>query len=649
MEEDYTKKRGLTGSLVAALTAASLVFAPMASAKVTNSDVYTDINKGHSHYDAIMSLTESGVVKGYQDGTFKQWNSLTRQHAAVMLYEAFNLKASENAEKTLEVYNDVDANDRYAKQIAAVTEAGYFKGNDGAFNPNKTITREQVASVILLARDLEKYESDDAKDINLDGVSDSHKERVQILADLGITNQFNDYHPRKDVSRGAFASLFNKLDEKVVALGKEYKLYDNKVIKDINVDDMYDNIAFLSETPRVAGTKDEKDAVDYIESELKDLGYETEVQPFPIYDYKSDVSIDLDGVALDEEPYAFSGSASKEVTAQLVNVGKATPDEVGVDVEGKIALAERGDIPFVEKVQNVLDKGAVGVIMYNSEDEGNRFGQVGKDQDMIAAAITRESGLELVEQVAAGEVEATLNVNVEEIEMTSYNVIASLKPDKDVDTGQLVTIGAHHDSVPNGPGANDDASGVSAVLELAKIYADYPMDTEVRFITFGSEERGLVGSQYYVDNLPQSEIDRLVSHFQMDMIGGRDAGADHPAGGLIMYTIDGEKNLVTDFSAASANRTIKETVPYGKLGRSDHQPFHDVGIPSALFIHSPVEPWYHQPTDTIDKISKEKLQQVTEIVGASTYQILRPETPAIKDINVGWDFVDYPFEDRAPQ
>lgn len=645
MKEVKTRRRIFTSSIAKALTAASLVFAPVGSSVLADTG-YSDVNEKHSHYEAVMALTESGVVKGYQDGTFRQWNEMSRQHAAVMLYEAFDLDDPGSIEDSLAAYNDVDANHRYATQIAAVTEAGYFKGKDGAFNPEDTITREQVASVLLLARDLEVYDSSDEVEINLDDVNVSHKERVQILANLGVTNQTDDYRPRESISRGAFATMFYNLDQKVDELGSQYRLFDNKVIKDINVDDMYDNIAFLSETPRVAGSEEEKKAVDYIEGELKGLGYETEIQPFPLYEYESEASIEVDGSELDETPYGFSGSASEKVTAELEHVGKATPEEIG-DVDGKVALIERGDLSFVEKVQNVLDEGAVGVIMYNNSDEGNRFGQVGQGQDIPAAAITLESGLELVEQLNEGEVIVTLDVHVEEIEKTSYNVIASMKPDEDVDTGQLVTIGAHHDSVPGGPGANDDASGVSAVLELAKIYADYPMDTEVRFITFGAEELGLVGSSYYVDSLSQSEIDRMVSHFQMDMIGAREAGADHPAGGLIMYTIDGEKNLVTDFSAASANRTLNEIVPYGQLGRSDHQPFHDAGVPAALFIHSPVEPSYHQPTDTIDKISKEKLQQVAEIVGASAYQIVRPETPAVEDLDVGRDLIDYPFEDRA--
>ncbi|MGE7118837.1 M28 family peptidase [Peribacillus sp. NPDC046944] len=423
--------------------------------------------------------------------------------------------------------------------------------------------------------------------------------------------------------------------------------FDNKVIKKISADNMYNTIAYLSEEPRAAGTEGEIRAVKYIESQFKSLGFETKIQPFPIYDTVQTVKVKLGDSDLGGTPRAFSGSISGKVTAELVYVGKAKPEEIGDDVSGKIALIERGDINFVDKVQNVLNKGAVGVLMYNNSPSGNNFGQVSAGQNIPAVAITQAQGVELVEQLKTKPITTTLEVGkVERIEKTSYNVIASLKPKPNKDNGQIITVGAHHDSVPGGPGANDDASGVSAVLELARILAKTPIDTEIRFMTFGAEERGLVGSSFYANSLPKSDVDRMVAHFQMDMIGGRDAGADNPAGGLIMYTIDGKKNLVTDLGSSAGARTMDVAIPFGQLGRSDHQPFHELGIPSALFIHSPVEPWYHQPTDTLDKISKEKLQQATEIVGASVYQIARPETPALKNARVAPVTVDYDFENR---
>lgn len=423
---------------------------------------------------------------------------------------------------------------------------------------------------------------------------------------------------------------------------------DSSFIQKINANNMYNTIALLSEQPREAGTPGEVRAVEYIEGQFKGLGFETKVIPFPIYDFRTNhVWVKIGGVDLaGTAPRAFSGSKAGKVTAPLVYAGKALPNEIPDDVSGKIALIERGDITFIEKIDNVLAKGAIGVLMYNNSSSGNAFGQASENQNIPAVAITRQQGLALVDQVKAGTVEATLDVDIETIEKTSYVVEAKLKPKKNLDTGKIVTVGAHHDSVPGGPGANDDASGVSAVLELARVFAKAPIDTEIRFLTFGSEERGLLGSSFYAAQLPKQDVDRMVAHFQMDMIGGRDAGEDHVAGGLIMYTIDGKKNLVTDLGAASGVRTLGEKIPYGQLGRSDHQPFHELGIPSALFIHSPVEPWYHQPTDTIDKISKEKLQQVAEIVGTAVIQIAGPGT-AIFERNPGvLSTLDYPFENR---
>jgi len=427
--------------------------------------------------------------------------------------------------------------------------------------------------------------------------------------------------------------------------------FDNKIIKKISADNMYNTIDLLSKEPRAAGTDGELKGAQYIKGQFEKYGYETELQPFKFYDVvRNNVSGFLEIGGQNLNPYVFSGSYSGEVTAEVMHVGKAIAGTVPDSIKGKIALIERGDITFVEKIQNVLNKGAVGVIMYNNSGTSNAFGQASYGQNIPAVAITKAQGLALAEQLKAGSFTAKIKVSGSGfLEKTSYNVIAKMKPQKNKDTGQIVMIGAHHDSVPGGPGANDDASGVSAVLELARVMANTPIDTELRFVTFGSEEKGLLGSYHYASTLSSEEADRIVGHFQMDMIGSKDAGGDHAANGLIMYTIDGKKNTVTDLASAAGVRTaLGEVVPYGQLGRSDHQPFHELGIPAALFIHSPLEPWYHTPADTIDKIDKNKLQETAEIVGAAVYQIARPDTPALEHSRVAPKPVDYDFENRPP-
>ena len=82
------------------------------------------------------------------------------------------------------------------------------------------------------------------------------------------------------------------------------------------------------------------------------------------------------------------------------------------------------------------------------------------------------------------------------------------------------------------------------------------------------------------------------------------------------------------------------------VGRSDHVPFVEIGLPAALFIHASVELWFHSPQDTLDKISLDKLKEVSNIVGATVYQIVRPDTPALGKAKVAPKEVDYNFEER---
>jgi aminopeptidase YwaD len=97
------------------------------------------------------------------------------------------------------------------------------------------------------------------------------------------------------------------------------------------------------------------------------------------------------------------------------------------------------------------------------------------------------------------------------------------------------------------------------------------------------------------------------------MVGSRNAGD------LVMETLDGQPNFVTELAQASSTKLNGEPTPYGQGGSSDHVPFAEAGVPDSIFIHDPTEPWYDTPEDTIDKISKEELQDVAEIVGTAVY------------------------------
>src|SRR5699024_2907365 len=89
----------------------------------------------------------------------------------------------------------------------------------------------------------------------------------------------------------------------------------------------------------------------------------------------------------------------------------------------------------------------------------------------------------------------------------SQNVIATLTPE-DVENPEIIHVTAHYDSVPGSPGANDNGSGTSGLLEMARALKDIDTNKEIRFVAFGSEEIGLVGARYYVEQLSDDEVDR---------------------------------------------------------------------------------------------------------------------------------------------
>ena len=414
--------------------------------------------------------------------------------------------------------------------------------------------------------------------------------------------------------------------------------FDNKIVKRINVANIYNDIAHLSSEPRVAGTEAEWNAVQYIESKFSSFGYDTEIQPFTFDSYQ-EPTISLTVADASLSPGSFTYTPNGEASGEVVYVGLATEADLkGVDLTGKIALVRRGEISFADKVLNAAQAGASAVLIYNNT-AGALNGTLGgpNDQFVPAIALSQADGEKLAASLADGQtVTATVKVTGGGVlEQTSHNVVAVKEPtNKKKATNQIIVVGSHHDSVPGSPGANDDASGVATSIELARVMANMPTDTEIRFVTFGAEELGLFGSYAYVETLSPDERERIVGMFQMDMVGSRDAGE------LVMFTVDGEKNAVTDLAAAAGVRT-GNPLGYGEESRSDHVPFYYAGIPAALFIHDPSEPWYHTPEDSIDKISKEKLQETAEIVGAAVYQVARPDTPALERATVSPKPVDY--------
>ena len=230
----------------------------------------------------------------------------------------------------------------------------------------------------------------------------------------------------------------------------------------------------------------------------------------------------------------------------------------------------------------------------------------------------------------------------------SWNVEAIRKPSGEdkADTNEIVYVTAHFDSVDAGPGANDNASGVAAIIEIATAMKDLDIDREIRFVAFGGEEAGLLGSKAYVEALSEEEKARSIGCFNLDMV----ATEYEEVTELGIYTPDGEESIITK-SASKVGKELsklstKSTSYEGEAERdqdkelimvwaSDHTSFDEVGIPAAVFInidpskkeslYDCLEPYYHTDQDHIDNISSERLERSIKLAGGAIYNTIEIE------------------------
>ncbi|MFC9583878.1 M28 family metallopeptidase [Streptomyces yangpuensis] len=152
---------------------------------------------------------------------------------------------------------------------------------------------------------------------------------------------------------------------------------------------------------------------------------------------------------------------------------------------------------------------------------------------------------------------------------TGYNLIADWPGG---DPNSVLMAGAHLDSVTSGAGINDNGSGSAAVLEtaLAVSRAGLQPTKHLRFGWWGAEELGLIGSKYYVNNLPTAERAKFAGYLNFDMIGS-------PNPGYFVY--DDDPTIEQTFKNYYAGIGVPTEIETEGDGRSDHASFKNVGIP----------------------------------------------------------------------
>jgi hypothetical protein len=164
--------------------------------------------------------------------------------------------------------------------------------------------------------------------------------------------------------------------------------------------------------------------------------------------------------------------------------------------------------------------------------------------------------------------------------ISSSNVVAIKKGV----SSQEIIVGAHFDSAAGALGADDNASGVAVMLEVAKLLQSVSTPYTIRFIAFGAGESGLLGSYAYLNQMSQEEFENAIAMIDLNsLIAGDIAYA---------FSDEGQQSVVRDWALewATGNglnlQTIREvnlTDPASGKGLSDFAPFRDIGIPFVYF------------------------------------------------------------------
>ena len=288
---------------------------------------------------------------------------------------------------------------------------------------------------------------------------------------------------------------------------------------------------------RNSGEPGYKASADYVAQKMTDAGYDVTIQkyPFDYYAYRSEPT--LSEVSPDAHDFALSTewnsgqSSGRADNKQVQPVGgiiippSSTPSsssgcsagDFNGFVAGRIALIQRGTCTFGTKVLNAQAAGASGVIVFNEGNPGRTSVFSGSMQDAsgnpiiptIPVAFTSyDIGFSLYDDYINKGTPAVMSLDIDAIVVPGaddYNVIAESKGG---DPNHVLVVDAHLDAI-YGAGMLDNGSGSATILDIAQQMKNVTPRNKLRFIWFGGEELGLLGSKYYVNNLTSSDANKI--------------------------------------------------------------------------------------------------------------------------------------------
>jgi Zn-dependent M28 family amino/carboxypeptidase len=433
----------------------------------------------------------------------------------------------------------------------------------------------------------------------------------------------------------------------------------------------FQRIADAHQGNRAAGTIGYDASAEYVADVLDEAGYRVRMKPFdfptwrenstPVLEQTSPNMVsyvagsnpaDDDNPEVDFITFQFTSSGEVEApvvpTNDIIIPSPATdtstsgcePEDFPPETEGAISLIQRGVCPFVQKLDMALEAGAVGVILFNEGDSPGRTNVIARGAEpyfpIPAVGASFALGQELYDLYQADE-DPTVHmaIDAETIARRQDNVIATSKRGN---RNQRVVVGGHLDSVPAGPGINDNGSGVSTILEVAQQMAklkDKPKN-QVQFAFWGAEESGLIGSDQYVAQLTDEEREDIMLNLNFDMLAspnfarlvydGNTSDTDPPPGGAPAGSGAIERVFLNYFEDKGL-----PTQPTAFDGRSDYGPFIAQGIPAGGLFSGAEDPKTAEQVDLFGGVIDEQLDPCYHEV-CDTYETVTMFPPGLPEL-----------------
>src|ERR1700681_3640839 len=352
-------------------------------------------------------------------------------------------------------------------------------------------------------------------------------------------------------------------------------------------------IADANDGNRALGTPGYDASVDYVANTLRGKGFDVQTPEFAVHlPFADEPSLTVGGNKVAAKPLEFTkGTPPEGVTGPLVPArvedtpGCSASDYDGLLVAAAVVLVDRGKCQFGVKQAVAAERGAVALIVANNKDGDEMGGTLGANTDVKipVISVTKATG----ERLRAEPATTTIKLNAGVRNERTRNVIAQTKTGS---TANIVMVGAHLDSVLDGPGINDNGSGVAAVLETALQLGNSPqVSNAVRFGFWGAEELGLLGSKNYIQSLNVDALKDIALYLNFDMLGSPNPG---------YFTYDGDQSTPPNANAgvprvpegaAGIERTLvaylrgagKPPEDTSFDGRSDYDSFTLSGVPTG--------------------------------------------------------------------